>query len=218
MKPGIGTGVYACKEAAGIIGVTSQRVRRWADGYTYKVKYGQRSSKPILQTDRVPGVLSFYELIELMYVREYDALGIRLDHIRTTAEKLSVKFGEYPFASAKLLVSGKELLQPFIDGEYVRPDVGQLVADFAAQLSRSVEIEKDVIARFFPPTYDRAIVLDPAVSAGEPIITDQGTPTRVLFNLWKIEQDIDVVADYYDVTRESVSAAIRFESEWRQSA
>lgn len=92
-QPGLIYGVYSYPEAARLLGVPSRRVARWADGYSFQLKYGRSRSGPVLQTPRNAGVLCFQELMELFFVREYLALGVKLPHIRATAEALAKATG-----------------------------------------------------------------------------------------------------------------------------
>lgn len=217
-KPGLLYGVYSYREAARLLQVSSQRVARWADGYLFQVKYGWRFSAPVLQSpEHRQGVLSFPELVELFFVREYSGLGVRLQHIRATAEALAKELGPFPFTRKRLLVGGRELLVRQSEDILRRPDIGQLVADFAEALVRHVEIEADEVSRYYPPAFEKEVFLDRQIRAGEPVVWEAGyaIPTRVIYALWEAEQDVDSVADYFSISPHKVSVAIRYESEWR---
>lgn len=218
IRPGLYHGAYSYGEAAVLLGVTSSRVRRWADGYTFARKMGKGASKPILQTERVQGVLSFYELIELMFVKEYVGLQVALPHIRSTAEELGKRLGPYPFASQQLYVGDRKLLQPYVDGSYIRPDIGQIVAGFADVLQPQLTFDHNVAHRYTPSEYKGLIFLDAQISAGEPVVTEHAVPTRVVYGLWQREHDIEAVADYFDLSNEAVSAAVRFEGQCQLAA
>lgn len=217
-KPGLLHGVYSYREAARLLNVSTQRVARWADGYLFEVKYGWRFSAPVLQSPaHRQGVLSFPELMELFFVREYSGLGVRLQHIRATAEALAREVGPFPFTQKQLLVGGRELLVRQSEDILRRPDIGQLVADFAESLLHHVEIEADEVSRYYPPAFEREVLLDKHIRAGEPVVweSEYSIPTRIIYALWEAEQDVDSVADYFNIPRHKVSVAIRYESEWR---
>jgi uncharacterized protein (DUF433 family) len=216
--PGLFNGVYSYGEAARLLNVTSQRVSRWADGYVFQLKYGQGKSRPVLQSDRHKGVISFEELIELFFVREYLALRVQLPHIRATAESLAERLGPFPFSRAELYVRGRELLVKTADGIFNRPDVGQLVADFAASLIRQVDMRDKLVARYLPDGFDRRVYLDKEIHAGEASVTSHAIPTRIIYSLWQQEGDLGAVADYHDITVEDVSVAVRYEGQWRLAA
>ncbi|GIV18127.1 MAG: hypothetical protein KatS3mg022_3562 [Armatimonadota bacterium] len=155
--------------------------------------------------------------MELFFVREYSALGVPLPHIRATAEALAKELGPFPFTRKRLLVGGRELLVRHGEDILRRPDIGQLVADFAESLVRHVELEADEVSRYYPPTFEREVLLDRQIRAGEPVVweADYAIPTRVIYDLWETEKDVDSVADYFSIPPHKVSVAIRYESEWR---
>jgi uncharacterized protein (DUF433 family) len=216
--PGLHHGVYSYHEAARLLNVASQRVSRWADGYSYQLKYGRGKSRPVLQTDRHKGVLTFDELWELFFVREYIAVGVTLQHVRATAESLAKQFGPHPFANADLIIHGRQLLIQCAEDMLQRPDVGQLVADFAATLEDQIVIRKKEVGRYMPRDFDNMIYLDKTIRGGEAVVTDHAIPTRTVYGLWTKEGDLASVADYFDIDLAAVSVAVRYEGQWRLSA
>ncbi|GBC92131.1 hypothetical protein HRbin15_00595 [bacterium HR15] len=219
IKPGLIYGVYSYSEAARLLGIAPRRVARWADGYLFPLKHGRGYSAPVLQSyTHQRGVLSFPELIELMFVREFVALGVSLPHVRATAEALAQEVGDYPFTRRRVLVGGRELLVRETEHILRRPDIGQLVADFAETLATQIEIEDDHVRRYYPPQYARQIYLDRAIRGGEPVVSEHAIPTRIIYALWEQEHDLERVAEYFDLPIESISAAVRYEGEWRLSA
>jgi uncharacterized protein (DUF433 family) len=218
-KPGLYEGVYSYREAARLLGISVRRVARWADGYLFPLKHGWGYSTPVLQSRaHYKGVLTFAELMELMFVREFVALGVSLPHIRATAEALAKEVGDFPFTRKQVLVGGRELLVRETEQILQRADIGQLVADFAQDLAKHVEIDDAQVRRYYPPAFDRVIYLDRCIRGGEPVVSAYAIPTRVIYALWQREQDPERVADYFDIPVEQVSAAIRYEGEWRISA
>ncbi|HTQ08587.1 MAG TPA: hypothetical protein VMI31_00805 [Fimbriimonadaceae bacterium] len=217
-QPGLRHGIYSYREAARLLGVASQRVSRWADGYVFQLKYGQGKSRPVLQTERHPGVLSFAELFELFFVREYVGLGVPLQHVRATAEALAREFGPYPFSRSEVLIGGRELLVKNAEGLLRRPDVGQLVADYAEWMVKQVQFRQEVVGRYSPPEFDDQVFLDREIRGGEAVVTEFAIPTRVIYSLWVREKDMSVVAAYHDIPVGSVSLAVRYEAQWRLAA
>jgi|YNPMSStandDraft_1061717.scaffolds.fasta_scaffold46616_3 hypothetical protein len=218
IRPGLRYGVYSYREAARLLNVSSQRVARWADGYLFRVKYGYRFSAPVLQSEaHCQGVLSFPELMELFFVREFAGLGVYLQHIRATAEALAQEVGAFPFTKKRLLVSGRELIVRTSESLLYRPDIGQLVADFAESLVHYVELDTEEVFRYYPPTFEREVFLDRQIRGGEPVVwaVEYAIPTRLIYDLWLKEQDPERVAEYFDIPPDKVSVAVRYESEWR---
>jgi uncharacterized protein (DUF433 family) len=216
--PGLRNGVYSYQEAARLLNVSSQRVVRWADGYSFKLKYGMGKSEPVLQTERHAGVLSFPELFELFFVRAYAALKVPLPKIRATAEALAKDIGPYPFSRSKLIVEGRRLLVWHSEDLLMQPDIGQLVADFADGLKERVEFRDEMAGRYKPEGYERWIYLDREIRGGEAVVTEHAIPTRAIYGLWEKERNLGVVAEYHDIDEAAVHAAIRYEGQWRLAA
>ena len=156
------------------------------------------------------GVYSYAEAARL--------LGVSLQHIRKTAEALAREVGEFPFSRKQVLVDGRTLLVREAEGVLKRPDIGQLAADFAEQFAQQIEFEGDLATRYYPPGYERRIYLDRRIRGGEPVVSERAIPTRVIYALWQREKDLQSVADYFEAPESVVSAAIRYEGEWRLSA
>ncbi len=137
VRPGLMYGVYSYQEAGRILKVSAQRVARWADGYSYPLRSGWGESTPVLQSDaHTKGVLSFPELMELFFVREFVALGVSLQHIRKTAEALAQEHSPFPFTRLSIIVNGRELLIRETDEILRRPDIGQIVFSFAKEFAK----------------------------------------------------------------------------------
>ncbi len=219
IHPGLLYGVYSYTEAGRILKVTRQRVARWAEGYSYPLRTGWGQSAPVLQSkEHHKGVLSFPELIELFFVREFTALGVALPHIRKTAEALATEFGPFPFTRVPVLVNGRELLVRETERILRRPDIGQIVFSFAEDFAQWVEPEEDMVRRYYPPEYRKVVYLDRTIRAGEPVVSEYAVPTRIIYDLWLKEQDTESVAEYYNLPVPVVEVAIRYEGELRLAA
>ncbi len=68
------------------------------------------------------------------------------------------------------------------------------------------------------PEYHGRLYLDAGISGDQPVVSEFAVPTRSVYGLWKVEGDVDLVADHYDISSEEVSAAVRFEAECRKAA
>lgn len=214
----IGQGIYGIAEAARLLRRPAPQVRRWANGYSYQRTYDRTARPPVLQTGRPDkDALTFRELIELFFVREYTHAGISLQHVRDTAKALAGEYGEHPFAAKQLLTDGKRLLAI---SEYgiITPATCQLIAEYADELVKEFEFQDDFVNLWRPKEGAGAVVIDPARAFGEPILAATGTPTRTLFRTFQLEQDFDRVAAYYDVTTKQVKQAVGFELRFADAA
>ncbi len=212
-------GIYSLPEAARLLRVSTSKLTNWANGYTYQRKYDRGEKAAVLQTDRnYPRVLNFRELFELMAVREFRKLGVQLEDLRRAAQRLAATLGtEYPFASEKMFLNGRQLVAEQGEG-LISLSTGQLVMQDIELLKPELEFRDGLVARWHPGTGEGSVVLDPEIKFGDPILEERGIPTRTLFRLYQVEQDLEKVADYYQISVEELTHVIRFERSLKDAA
>lgn len=214
----LGQGIYGIAEASRLLRRPNARVRRWANGYSYERKHDRTERPPVLQTGRINrDSLTFRELIELFFVREYTNAGIALTEVRDTARALAKDYGEHPFAAQKLLTDGKRLLA-ISDYGLIAPATCQLIAEYAGELVKEFDFAEDFVNVWRPKEGANAVEVNPGRAFGEPILAETGTPTRALFRTFQVEQNFDRVADYFDVKPELVKQAVGFELRFADAA
>jgi hypothetical protein len=85
-----GKGIYTLSTAAKILGMNSQRMRRWIKGYTYYKNKEYHASKPVFKTgfEYTPDdvVISFLDLAELLFIKSFIRYGISIQKIRKAIE------------------------------------------------------------------------------------------------------------------------------------
>src|SRR5215211_7707370 len=86
-----GLGVYSLREAARLVQLPTRTVRRWVAGYDFRGKKGDlRFSKPMLEPDleRVAGIieLTFLDVIELLFIHNFQLQGVSLYIIRKASQ------------------------------------------------------------------------------------------------------------------------------------
>ncbi len=221
LEPDLGTGIYSYAEAASLLQVSYGRVHRWAEGYTAERHGATIHAEPVLYAKRRhAGVLTFPDLIELMFVKLFTDRGVRLATIAATAERLSRELGTpYPFACKRLETDGRQLLDTV--GSCFRSVADtQLVFQFVEEFFRNIDFDPDTCLsdRWFPLGRDVPVVIDRHRSFGAPIVAT-GVRTDIVYATYKAEEgDTEVVAYWYDISPQEVEAAVRFETEWRKAA
>lgn len=221
-RPDLGTGVYTYAEAARLLQVKSARVRRWAQGYCARRRGREIRKEPILRSDAARlGVVTFADLVELMFVKCFISLGVPLAEVVAAAERLALELDTpYPFACKRLETDGRQLLEAFGPG-YRNPATLQIVFAFASELFKDVDFDPDtcLAERWWPLGRDRKIVVDRHRSFGAPIVEERSIRTDVLYATYKAEErDAELVAEWYRVPKEAVLAAVEFEEEWLKAA
>ena len=79
-------------------------------------------------------------------------------------------------------------------------------------LYRGIEFGSDALAScWYPVARSKAIVLDPSIAFGKPIVTKGSVRTSILYDAFKAEESKQYIAKLYDVPVSAVEAAIRFE-------
>jgi uncharacterized protein (DUF433 family) len=218
--------VYGLVEAAGYLGVRSDRVRAWLDGYERaKVPY------PPVVRDAHTGsdVVTWGEFVELGYLREYRRKGVSLQRLRPVIEALRREFDTlYPLATARPFLMGQELVLE-LQEEYDLPSAiaivvrsGQTVAltPEARRFVRKVEFDAaavgGAVCRLRPAGPASPVVIDPLVRFGRPSVN--GVATERLWELHDAGESVEEIADGYDLAAEAVRAAVAYEEQQRSLA
>jgi len=212
---------YRITEVAQYLRVPKATVRAWA--------LGQGRFRPVLGLEPQPGVplLSFVNLVEVHVLdalrREHD---IPLQKTRAVLRLLGRLFpgSPHPLADRDLLTEG---------GEVFVEDVGRLVsASHEGQMAiRELleahlrRVDRDPMgraSRLYPFTRKRgdrrslagepkAVMIDPEVQFGRPVLTGTGIPTLVIADRYKAGESIHELARDYDRPPEEIEEAIRCE-------
>ena len=217
----VGKGLYSATEAAHIIRVPAATLRRWMFGYQSKgVTYTGLWQPEIAET----GVIGFHDLLELKLVHEFRQQGLSLAVIRTAARIAREEFGaSYPFTRQHFHTDGKrvflEAAEQMGDTHLVDIIRKQYVIDKVYRPSFVASIDYSKLGdaeRWYPMNDtqhpDKSVVLDPQRAFGKPILTESGIPTRVLYNAYRLNEPLDVIAANYAITENAVKQAVLYES------
>lgn len=213
---------YGIVEAAHYLQIPPATIRSWVVGRYYPTQSGKRFFKPIIVLpDKARPLLSFMNLVEAHILdairRQHE---VQLQKVRAALEYLNSKFpSKHPLADQKFETDGLDL---FVEryGELINiSQEGQLAVRklIQAHLSR---IERDAIGipiSLYPFTRRRAldepkaIVIDPYVSFGRPVLVGTGIATAIVAERYKAGESMDDLADDYGRRRSEIEEAIRCE-------
>lgn len=221
----IGTGIYPLNQAARLIGAEPRALRRWVQGYSRKCNGERVRSLPLwdtqLKDEGLPEeVIGFRDLLELRMVSAFVRHGVDLKVIRATVESASRDFGQnYPLTNQQFLTDGKRIFLQAIEQETGEPrmiDVLRKQFVFSdiikPSLYAGIEYDEDGAIRWYPLGKRKAIVLDPALQFGTPVVTHVGIPTDTIYASYLAEgRDKGMVARIFDLTPNMVSEAVEFE-------
>lgn len=223
----LGKGLYSIPEAARILQMRADTVRRWVTGYHFGRKGHKRYSPPLVQLSAINGIseifLTFQNLIELLFIRLFHREGVSLYTIRAAAEEAQRDFNtDHPFAVEQFDTDGKGIFATLefknIEGvtkAKVLKDLklSQMVIDeIARPYFRNLEYSELGVIRYYPLGTDKGIVLDPKRSFGKPIDEASGVSTYVLYQMARTGESPRDIAKWYGVSEEAVSNAIEYEA------
>ena len=218
--------VYGVVEAAGYLGLRSDRVRAWLDGYE---RVGTTYAPVVREVHTGSEVVTWGEFVELGYLREYRRKGVPLQKLRPVIEALRREFRTpYPLATAKPFVMGKELVLALQEENDLPSAIaivvrsGQTIAltpearRFFQKVDFDAPASGGAARRLLPAGPASPVVIDPLVRSGRPNVS--GVATERLWELHDAGESVHEIAEGYDLTAELVRAAIAYEEQQRSLA
>ncbi|RMF86350.1 MAG: DUF433 domain-containing protein [Nitrospinota bacterium] len=217
---------YSIGEAAHYLQIPPSTLRAWSVGRTYPTKTGERKFQPLLSLpDRPAGEpvqLSFLHLVEahvLSALRRHHR--IVLWKVREALTYLTRQFpSPHPLADQCFVTDGIDLFMEKY-GQLIKVSAqGQLGrrAMLQAYLRRIDRDPTGIPLKLYlftrtPPTMEapKAVVIDPYVSFGRPVLAGTGIPTAIIAERYKAGESIQALAEDYDRCPEEIEEAIRCE-------
>ena len=218
---------YRSAEVAHILGLPSGTVQAWCFGHDYRHRHdGSRKlfARVIEPADERLRLLSFVNLCELhllAVIRRHHR--VQLPQVRAAVQYMRDRLGEdRPLASGRFRTNGidlfvehaGELLNVSKQGQHaLREDFERALArvDFSTDTSQPI--------RLFPFTrpparveeQPKAVVVDPALSFGRPVLTGAFVRTEVIEGRFQAGDSIADMAMDYGVSADHIEEALRFE-------
>lgn len=218
----IGVGLYTWSEAARLVGVRAVELRRWLRGYSFPGKDAARHMPPLWERDLasadVDG-MSFQDLLEARVVLALRQEGLSLQFIRRAREMAGLIFGTpHPFSTNFILTDGRSVFAQTPaerEGKERVLDIVRRQLAFNKVLAPSLRgvvfDENERAIRWFPMPRREAVVIDPKIAFGKPIVTEGHVRTDILADAVTVEGSKLRVARLYEVPLEAVEAAVDFE-------
>ncbi|MCT9119090.1 DUF433 domain-containing protein [Cupriavidus gilardii] len=219
-----GIGLYTFQEASKLTGIPARDLRRWLHGYAYrrKVDRGAVPVRPLWEPElsraEIDGI-SFHDLLEVRFVRAFRQHGVSLQTIRLASEKARQLFNlPYPFTSRRFQTDGRTIFASAVraTGEIELLDLikGQYAFQKILEPSLYQGIDfgpDDAALRWYPSPCSKAVVLDPQIAFGKPVVTEGQVRTSILYASFLAENDRHFVAKMHEVPLSAVDTAIAFE-------
>ena len=220
----INVGLYTFQEASRLTNASAQDLRRWLNGYSHKaaVTGARVNNKPLWKTElaeaEVEGI-SFHDLLEVRFVQAFRKYGVSLQTIRVASGHAKEMFNHpYPFTCKRFQTDGRTIFASAMEETGDEQLLDLVKKQFAftkiiePSLYRGIEFGNDDLAsHWYPLPRSKAVVLDPTIAFGKPIVTNGSVRTSILYDAFKAEENKQYVAKLYEVPVSAVEAAIRFE-------
>ncbi|MEL6629422.1 MAG: hypothetical protein AAFQ92_28210 [Bacteroidota bacterium] len=212
----LGQGVYTPREAARLVGTSSQQVLRWTRGSGVKEPLWNAHYQFL---DKDVTEISFLDLIEVRVVTALRRANISLQAIRFAIDFAKNRYGiNRPLASQSFQTDGDEILMEAIEegGNLVslakkRP--GQKVfREIIDQSLNDLEYEKDTAARWRPRDYSD-VIIDPERQFGDPILDAFGLSTGIIYKEFKQSNDLPYLSQVYEVPESVLRTCVKFEQD-----
>ena len=214
--------VYGMSQAARLLGLRTDALRRWIDGY----ERAGTTYAPVIREERTGSdTVTWGEFVEAGYLREYRAKQVTLQYLRPVIAILREELGvRYPLATLKPYTSGRSLalkvqkqvgLDPSLNIVVLGRDGTVQLTDPAEAFLEKVDFDDDGTRdarRLYPLGRAVPVVLDPDHGFGEPTLTS-GARTEAIAELVAAGEPRDRVAAVYDITVDDVDAAVRYEND-----
>lgn len=205
----LGRGIYSTREAARLIHAHPDLVARWTN---------KRKGKTALIGPSQGDLFSFHDLISLLVVKELWVRGVTTDQIRAGRDFLAVHLQiERPFAHHDGLATvGRSFFADLDGGWYDAGKGGQgAFQSVIAPMLRPIEYDADLMASLWRPR--EYVLLNPQIQAGSPCVDRTRITTSALASMAQGE-DLQDVADDFDLDVAEVAAAVEYEQELSAAA
>jgi uncharacterized protein (DUF433 family) len=220
--PLLQTGIYTIAEASRLTSVSPQRIRRWLKGYEFRVKHGRHRSPAVWNSQLEPIdhalALGFLDLLEIKAVNAFINKGVSWKILRQVHEEAHNWVGHsHPFCTNKFATDGHTIFMELRKKNdemmlWDMRDVQRVFDRIIRPFLKNVEFDRGRIPkRWWPRGKSRKVALDPLRNFGHPIVFREGISTKILSRSVRANDSVQEVARWFEISRESVVAAVDFE-------
>ena len=223
------TPMYPPAMTARLAGLSTQRVSRWLRGYEFNRDVNGATirikSKPLVKRSGAKGSLfaSFLDLVDLLFIKKLLGYGFSIQKLRKMMKEAKRLTDRHHFAQSVFFTDGNRLfmrlMQEDHSGEYALMELfknGQYaIAPVIEPLTDRIDFSEltEYAERYFPLEGNRKIVVDPAVSFGNPSVFNKGVLTSSIYELYLAEnKKVSTVGEWLNIDIDEVESAVEFES------
>ncbi len=212
-KQQIGSGIYTIPDIAKILGYSQPKVRRYVQDY-WDDKQGKKlfSETHSWKNEKVKAV-NFYVLIELFTCFALREKGASIQSIMKARNTMIKELNTpYPFASYKVLLSGKQIIYK-IEDILISADGSKQInmAEIIMEFAKNIDFDKNnLAAKFWPKGKANSIVIDPHHQFGQPIISGTNINAQGIYSMYQSNEPIEAIGILFDLTEKQVNDAVLF--------
>jgi uncharacterized protein (DUF433 family) len=213
---------YSLTEAARYLRMPEATLRSWVVGRSYPTTAGQRFFRPVIRLPKIRlPVLSFVNIVEahvLEAIRRQENIALR--KVRAAVAFLERHYNSrHPLVEHQFETDGLDLFIQKAGLLINLSQAGQLaIREVVSSYLRRVERDvKGLPIRLYPFTRKReseeprAVMIDPLVSFGRPVLAGTGIATAVLAERFKAGESVEELAKDYGRTALDIQEALRCE-------
>ena len=219
------TPAYSASEVARILNLPPATVKAWCFGQSYRSTSGERKHfQPVIEAaspkSRLLSFVNLCELHVLSAIRRHHKIA--LPKVRESVEFVRSRLGaSRPLVDREFKTNGIDLFVEHATQLLNVSRQGQeaLRGEFELALAR---IERDRAGspiRLFPfsrtstpgSAQPRAIVIDPHLSFGRPVLSKAAIPTDIIVGRFRAGDSLTEMAKDYGVDEKEIEEALRFE-------
>lgn len=215
----LGVGIYTAAEAALYTGIPAKDIRRWVFGYKSDgtCHPGLWPTELAFEEEKL---LGFHDLLEIRFVHAFRKHGVSLQAIRAASRQAKELFDQsYPFTCRRFQTDGRSVFATVLNetGDETILDLAKRQYAFkqviGPSLYEGIDYDGDGHAeRWYPVRRSKAVVLDPGLNFGKPILASAGIDTASIYHAYLAEgRDIKRVAAIYEIKPGAVEAAVGYE-------
>ncbi len=209
-KPTVNDGIYTASDVAAIFKLNYKQVHYWFGSYV-KNRLPEKGVRYFYERHGVTAV-NFLTLIE-MYVfyrmRENKIQPRQILEYHSFLRKLHNT--EYPFATSKILLSGKSLYMHH-NGQLMDANetFQHVMKDVILPWAEQIEFDDGIAARFYPLRNKKTVVVSKSHQFGEPTVSGTNIKTSTVHRLYSSGESTEFIARLYELERQQVEDAIEF--------
>jgi uncharacterized protein (DUF433 family)/DNA-binding transcriptional MerR regulator len=210
---------YQPAEVARLTGVSSQRIKRWMEGYTSRSGDSVKRHAPLWESrysNYDECYLGFQDLIEIRFVDAFVKSGLSIQSVRSLLSKAkNIVNSDYPLSSHQFKTDGRTIfLEIWKSDEACAIDVnnGQhAFHDFVKPSFHDLEFDSNSVTKWYVDGRSKKISIDPNLAFGQPVVDETAIPTFRLLEAFIAEGDMKQVARQFEISLAQVKHAVEFE-------